>query len=143
MYSLGRLIAECSLRLMKPECHLSHDWSAEPLDSQFFRAVILLHGETVGDDSVGLLSAASFTYCFQLLQLVLNLCKDHNEPLSIKCLELMASHASRLRGSNKKLTTSDVDEVVFCNIDEFPCTHSLSSPSGSGSMTSVQTLNGD
>jgi len=112
----GRLTAECSLRLIKPECHLSCDWNAEPLDSQFRRAVALLYDETVPRDAVGLLPAPSFTYCFQLLKLVLSRIKEKDESLSLKCLQIMSTHASKLRASK---TVKGVDEAsngwIYCN----------------------------
>jgi len=48
----GLLLAHSTLRLLRPECHLSSDWSAEPLHLQSSRAVCLLYADTVSTDSI-------------------------------------------------------------------------------------------
>jgi len=55
----GLLLAHSTLRLLRPECHLSSDWSAEPLHLQSSRAVCLLYADTVSTDSISSSSSSA------------------------------------------------------------------------------------
>jgi len=112
----GRLVAHCTLRLLNPECHLSSDWSAEPLHLQSSRAVSLLYDDSVSIalssssssqapqqcGTSGLLSAPTLAYCFPLLRAVVALCKnsEQNEALLVKCLDILSTHAAKLRSDD-------------------------------------------
>lgn len=119
----GRLVAECTLRLLKPECRLSSDWSAESLDSQFRRVVALLHADTLGeggaDEAPGvvagsLLAAPCFAYCLYLLRAVLTANQsEQDEALIVRCLDMMSAHAAGLRAD------SDKDEVRLLSDSAF------------------------
>ena len=114
---LGRLMAHCTLRLLGPECHLSSDWSAEPLHLQSSRAVTLLYADSVASSSSssslhpshyqqhgvgGLLSAPTLAYCFPLLRAVVMSHKnsEQDESLLVKCLDLLSTHAAKLRSDD-------------------------------------------
>ena len=116
---LGRLVAHCTLRLLGPECHLSSDWSAEPLHLQSSRAVTLLYADSIASSSSsssslqpsrhhqqysvsGLLSAPTVAYCFPLLRAVVMTHKhsEQDETLLVKCLDLLSTHAAKLRSDD-------------------------------------------
>jgi len=101
--SVGRLLAHSTLRLLNPECHLSSDWSAEPLNQQSSRAVSLLYAETVSMSSSALMPAPSLAYWFPLLRAVVMARKDvqQDESLVVKCLDLLSTHAAKLRSDDE------------------------------------------
>jgi len=112
---VGHLVAHCTLRLLNPECHLSSDWLMESLHLQSSRAVSLLYADSIKSSSMqpeleqstepgasGLLSAPAVAYCFPLLRAVVMSRKksEQDEPLLVKCLDLLSVHATRLRSDN-------------------------------------------
>jgi len=111
-------VAHCTLRLLNPECHLSSDWSAEPLNLQLSRAVSLLYTDSIALSSSssslsslqppqqsgvsGLLSAPTLAYCFPLLRAVVTSRKnsEQDESLLVKCLDILSTHAAKLRSDD-------------------------------------------
>jgi len=97
---------------------LASDWSAELLPIQSSRAVSLLYADTVptsssssqqqqDDGASGVLSAPSLAYCLPLLSVVVKSRKDceQDETLLVKCLDILSTHAAKLR------STEPQDEV--------------------------------
>ena len=114
-------MAHSTLRLLNPECHLSSDWSAEPLHVQSSRVVSLLYADTISSSSSSqpqppqLLSAPALAYCFPLLRAVVTSRKnsEQDESLLVKCLDLLSTHAAQLRSDDPR------DEVApLCSVDD-------------------------
>ena len=110
-------MAHCTLRLLKPECHLSADWLAEPLHLQYRRAVTLLYSDSVSSSSSGasvLLSAPTVAYCFPLVRAVVTLCKnsEQDEGLMVMCLDFLSTHSSKLRSDDPL----DEVSVSYCTV---------------------------
>jgi len=112
----GRLLAHCTLRLLNPECHLSSDWSAEPLHLQSSRAVSLLYADSISSSSSQqppqLMLAPALAYCFPLLRAVVTSRKnsEQDEALVVKCLDFLSTHATKLRSEDPN---DEVTSVVF------------------------------
>ena len=114
-------MAHSTLRLLNPECHLSSDWSAEPLHVQSSRVVSLLYADTISPSSSSssqlqppqLLSAPALAYCFPLLRAVVTSRKnsEQDESLLVKCLDVLSTHAAQLRSNDPS------DEVApLCSV---------------------------
>ncbi len=73
------MVANVTLRLLKPQCDLDPEWSSEPIQSQIKRAIAQLFDATVAakrnhEISTGAkkaFAAPTFAYCFYLLKGVL------------------------------------------------------------------------
>jgi len=134
----GCLVAHCTLRLLNPECHLTSDWSAEPLHLQSSRAVTLVYSDSVSPSSSsssssssqqagvsgllsaqqagvsGLLPAPTLSYCFPLLRAVVTSHKksEQGESLLVKCLDLLSTHAAKLCSDDPR-DEVDLSAVIY------------------------------
>ena len=118
----GCLVAHCTLRLLNPECHLTSDWSAEPLHLQSSRAITLVYSDSVSPSSSssqqagvsGLLPAPTLSYCFPLLRAVVTSHKksEQGESLLVKCLDLLSTHAAKLRSDDPR-DEVDLSAVIY------------------------------
>uniref|UniRef100_A0A4W4EK25 TOG domain-containing protein n=1 Tax=Electrophorus electricus TaxID=8005 RepID=A0A4W4EK25_ELEEL len=101
------LVGHVTLRLLKPECELDPAWAQEDLDTATQRTVFLLHTHTVpqreGKADVRPLSAPAFSFCFPLLQAVLQQggagAADERDLLATRALQTILAHAG-LRSSS-------------------------------------------
>ncbi|XP_039292554.1 eIF-2-alpha kinase activator GCN1 [Nilaparvata lugens] len=106
---LPALVAQVTLRLLKPKCDLDAAWQDEPLDKALLRTMSSLHQETCTKDKGGgaegggssRLSAPAFCYCFPLLQSTLQKasCMQSDDFLLHIGLQLLSEHAG-MRQSN-------------------------------------------
>uniref|UniRef100_A0AAY5ET33 TOG domain-containing protein n=1 Tax=Electrophorus electricus TaxID=8005 RepID=A0AAY5ET33_ELEEL len=107
LHRLAILVGHVTLRLLKPECELDPAWAQEDLDTATQRTVFLLHTHTVpqreGKADVRPLSAPAFSFCFPLLQAVLQQggagAADERDLLATRALQTILAHAG-LRSSS-------------------------------------------
>ena len=123
----GELVAQCSLRLLKPACYLDQRWSEEPLDKQTRRSVNLLHSLTVPPakgtpppgPSPDPFPAPTFAYCFPLLARAVEKGAEvvgGDQEIIVKVLDVMSRHA-KLRAETEVQDTEEggqYDEVSRC-----------------------------
>ena len=111
----GFLVAYATLRLLKPFCELDATWTDEPLTHQLERVIDHLHAESVptatGDNSgKSSFSAPTFTYCFYLLQAVLQnggASVGGDDWIMVQALNVLEVH-TQLRGDTH---AKGIDEV--------------------------------
>lgn len=98
--SLGELIANVTLRLLKPQCDLDLAWEEEDLTKATIRTINLICQKTLKKKPKEHFTSPSFCYSFNLIKLaLLSPIKDQKETLVRDCLQVISEHC-KLRGQN-------------------------------------------
>ncbi|KAF5292015.1 hypothetical protein FQA39_LY14132 [Lamprigera yunnana] len=106
--SLGQLVAHVTLRLLKPHCDLDPNWEQEELMKAAVRALNLIHNQTLKNEKENvnsLFTVPAFTYCFQLIKLLLlsSYAKQDDSVIQIS-LQVISEHAkSRVKTDDVKI----------------------------------------